>query len=248
MNVTIQPINEWRRFGMSAKSMHTRGARVGVRPPRDGVARAHRAGRYCAAVRHFTLIRHGKTVYNVEGLLNGDPSVPVHLTDEGQEQALGAREVVGGESFDVAVRTRFPRTLETLLIVLDGRDVPIEVFPELDDQHVGQMEGRPVGDYRRFRTEHGIEAAPPGGESRLDALARYVDGYQRLVDLDAEKPIVVTHDVTIRFMANAARGQDPIRGPIRHVPNASVTRLSEPELRTGLEVMRDHLKAETISQ
>lgn len=191
--------------------------------------------------RSFTLVRHGITNYNVEGILNSDPSVPVHLTDEGLEQAQRARARLANQVFDLAVHSRLPRTAETLRIILDGREPPIEVYPEFDDQRVGELEGHHVSKFREFRTKYGIEAAPPGGESRLDALARFTKGYQRLLDCGAVNVLVVIHDVTIRFVANAARGEDPIRGPVRHVPNASITRLSEPELRRAVDVMRERL-------
>ncbi len=189
--------------------------------------------------RAFTLVRHGMSSYNVEGILNGDPSVPVYLTDEGRAQSGRARDVLTHEVFDLGVHTEFPRTRETLMIVLDGRVPPIEVFPELNDQSLGDMEGRPMGEYREFRAKYGIGAPPPGGESRLDALARLTRGYERLLATDAAHPLVVTHDLTIRCLANAAQGEDPITGAIRHVPNASVTRLSEPELRAGIAVMKE---------
>lgn len=192
--------------------------------------------------RSFTLVRHGITNFNVEGVLNSDPSVPVHLTDEGQEQAQRARAILANEVFDLAVHSRLPRTEETLRIILDGREPPIEVYPEFDDQSMGEFEGCHVSTFREFRAKHGIEAAPPGGESRLDALERFTKGYRRLLDCGADNVLVVIHDVTIRFVANAARGDDPIRGPIRHVPNASITRLSEPELRRAIDVMDDRLK------
>ncbi|MGI9539557.1 MAG: histidine phosphatase family protein [Miltoncostaeaceae bacterium] len=191
--------------------------------------------------RAFTLVRHGITNYNVEGVLNSDPSVPVHLTDEGQEQARRTQELLAHQVFDLAVHSRLPRTEETLRIILDGQEPPIEVYPEFDDQSMGDFEGRHVSAFREFRAKYGIEAAPPGGESRLDALARFTKGYQRLLDCEAVNVLVVIHDVTIRFVANASRGDDPIRGPIRHVPNASITRLSEPELRRAIDVMDDRL-------
>ena len=51
------------------------------------------------------------------------------------------------------MRTRFPRTQQTIEILLEGRDVPVVVCPDLDDVRLGEFEGRSVDDYRRFRDE-----------------------------------------------------------------------------------------------
>ena len=38
-------------------------------------------------MRLFLLTRHGHSTLNSEGRINGDPSVPVHLTDQGRIEA-----------------------------------------------------------------------------------------------------------------------------------------------------------------
>lgn len=190
--------------------------------------------------RRFTLVRHGRSDYNRLGLVNGDPSVAVSLDAEGIAQCRRLAEELGGEVFDLAVRTRFSRTAESLAIILDNRDVPVVVFPELDDVHLGVFEGRPVEEYRAWRREHGPEERPPGeGESRIGALYRYAAGFARMADQDAARVLAVLHDVPIRFLANAIRDADPLDGPVTHVANASVLVVDEPAMRRGIGVMRD---------
>jgi broad specificity phosphatase PhoE len=191
--------------------------------------------------RTFALVRHGGTDYNARRRLNGDPSVPVHLTAEGREQVAALRGRIAGMPVDSGVRTRFPRTAETIAILLDGRDVPVVVCPDLDDVLLGEFEGASVDDYRRFRDERGEDARPRGGESRADALARYARGFERLLAMDARAPLVVTHDIPIRFLANAIGGEDPLDGPVHAVANASLMRVGEDEMRRGVAVMRERL-------
>jgi probable phosphoglycerate mutase len=193
------------------------------------------------AGRTFALVRHGGTDYNARRRLNGDPSVPVHLTAEGREQVAALRDRLAGEAFDVGVRTRFVRTQETIAILLAGRDVPVVVCPDLDDVLLGEFEGASVDDYRGFRDGHGEDARPRGGESRLDALARYARGFERLLGAAARNPLVVTHDIPIRFLANAIDGEDPLDGPVHAVANASLTRVREDEMRRGVAAMRERL-------
>ncbi len=191
--------------------------------------------------RTFALVRHGGTDYNAGRRLNGDPSVPVHLTDGGRAQVAELRDRIAGMPVDLGVRTRFPRTEQTIAILLEGRDVPVVVCADLDDVLLGEFEGRSVDDYRRFRDENGQEARPPGGESRLDALARYARGFARLLGVEAEAPLVVTHDIPIRFLANAIRGEDPLDGPVHAVANASLMTVGEDELRRGVAAMEERL-------
>ena len=191
--------------------------------------------------RTFALVRHGGTDYNLASRLNGDPSVPVHLTEQGREQVALLRDRVADMPIDLGVRTRFPRTEQTIAILLEGHDVPVVVCADLDDVLLGEFEGRSVEDYRRFRDENGQEARPRGGESRLDALARYTRGFERLLEVDARAPLVVTHDIPIRFLANAIAGEDPLEGSVHVVANASHLTVGEADMRRGVAAMRERL-------
>lgn len=190
----------------------------------------------------FLLVRHGQSEYNRAGLVNGDPSVTVPLDGEGRRQCAALAEQLGSQPVDLAVRTRFGRTAESLAILLAGRNVPVHVYPELDDVRLGVFEGGPVEEYRAWRRRATPSDPPPGeGESRLDALYRYAEGFQRMLDEDAEHVLAVLHDVPIRFLANAVRGEDPLDGSVTHVENASLLRLDEDAMYAGIGVMRDRL-------
>ncbi len=191
--------------------------------------------------RSFALVRHGQTDYNLAGRLNGDPSVPIPLNATGLAQVEALRPRVAALPVDAGISTRFPRTRQTLEILLEGRDVPCDVCQDLDDVLLGEMEGHPVQDYRAWRSENGPEAAPPGGESRLQVVARYARGFEWVLARPARFPLIVTHDIPIRFLRNAIAGQDPIEGPVRSIDNASLLVVSEPELRHGIDVMRARL-------
>lgn len=194
------------------------------------------------STRRFALVRHGRTDYNAQRRLNGDPAVPVALTSEGREQVRALRPAIARLPIDLAVRTRFPRTRQTLDLLLDGRDVPRVECPDLGDVRLGMFEGGSVDDYRRWRDENGPATRPPGGgESRLDVLARYTRGFERLLGARARFPLAVIHDVPIRFLANAANGDDPLDGPVRAVGNASLLIIDEPKMRRGVAEMRRRL-------
>jgi broad specificity phosphatase PhoE len=192
--------------------------------------------------RRFILVRHGRTTYNATHTLNGDPSVAVTLDDEGVRQARALRDRLAGLPIDLGVHTRFGRTRQTLEIALAGRDVPEAECADLDDVALGEFEGATAEAYRAWRTSLPQDARPPGGgESRVDVLVRYVRGFERLVAARAALPLVVTHDIPIRFLQNAMRGADPLDGPVTAVGNAAEIIVGERDLRRAITVMNDRI-------
>jgi broad specificity phosphatase PhoE len=193
--------------------------------------------------RRFTFVRHASTVYNDLHLLNGDPLLPVPLDAAGRVAALALGRRLAHCPFDLALHTRFARTRETLMLLLDRRhDVRIAVEPAFDDIDVGEFEGEHVRAYREWRAQHGPEQAMRGGESRLAALARYADACARLVARhDAECVLLVVHDQPIRFLHNALLRADPLDGPVRTVANLERLTVSDAEIGAALAVMRRRL-------
>jgi len=105
-------------------------------------------------VRLFVLSRHAETTLNHEHRINGDPSLEVGLTTEGEAQArlLGAE--VAGIAIELAVHTRFGRTRMTAALALEGRGVSLLEEPLFDDIDVGELEGRTIEDYRAWKRAH----------------------------------------------------------------------------------------------
>lgn len=189
--------------------------------------------------REFVLVRHGRTDYNALHRLNGDPAVTVSLDDVGRAQVQELRDALAGRGFDLGVHTRFGRTVETLDLLLAGRDVRRVECPDLDDVALGAFEGASADEYRTWRRAHPQDERPPGGgESRMDVLVRYVRGLERLLACPARAPLVVTHDIPIRFVANALAGDDPLDGRVTAVANASPLVVREPDLVRAVAAMR----------
>jgi broad specificity phosphatase PhoE len=193
--------------------------------------------------RRYTFVRHARTAYNVHGLLNGDPRIPVPISASGIVAAAALAPSFAHARIDLALHTRFARTRETLNILLGGRkDVPVAIDAMFDDVDVGEFEGRGIQSYRDWRAAHGLAEAMAGGESRLAALERYSDGCARLLARhDAERLLLVVHDVPIRFLHNALLRTDPLDGPVRTVANLERLTVSEAQLGAALGVMRRRL-------
>jgi broad specificity phosphatase PhoE len=171
--------------------------------------------------RLYVLARHGESTLNSENRINGDPAVPVALTEKGREEARLLGQQVAHIRLDVCICTRFTRTRETAEIALQGRDVPIEVEPLLDDIDVGDLEGLSIEDYRAWKREHTRRDPFPGGESLDAAARRYAQGFRKLLGRPETSVLVITHEIPVRYAINAADGSDDLDGPAHQLANAT---------------------------
>ncbi len=169
----------------------------------------------------YVLARHGESTLNFENRINGDPAVPVALTEKGRDEARLLGQQVAHVALELCIHTRFGRTLETAAIALEGRDVPFEEEPLLDDIDVGELEGQTLEDYRRWKRAHERSDPFPGGESLDDAARRYARAFQKLLDRPETSMLVVTHEIPVRYAINAADGSDKLDGPTRRLANAT---------------------------
>ena len=181
-------------------------------------------------MRLFCLTRHAHSALNLEGRVNGDPSVPVPLTEEGRLEAERLGHRLAALDLELCVHTRFGRTKETAEFILHGRDVPFLEEPLLDDIDVGELEGATLDDYRAWKRQHTRSDRFPGGESLDDAARRYARAFRRLLDRDEAATLVVCHEIPIRYAVNAAAGSDDLDAPEHSIPNATPYLFDEPAL------------------
>src|SRR5215203_3232941 len=105
-------------------------------------------------MRLFVLVRHGQSELNATRRVNGDPTVRVALTPEGEAEAEGLRLQVASVELGLCVHTRFGRTLETAQIAVASRRVPLLEQPLLDDIDVGDLDGQTIDEYRAWKRAH----------------------------------------------------------------------------------------------
>ena len=172
-------------------------------------------------MRLYVIARHGESTLNLERRVNGDPDVPVRLTERGREESRDLGIQVANVPLDLCVHTRFGRTLETAEIAVGGRGVPLACEPLLDDIDVGELEGRSIEDYRAWKREHTRADAFPGGESLDDAARRYARGFRSLLERPEGRVLVVCHEIPLRYALNAAGGSEELDGPVHQLRNAT---------------------------
>jgi broad specificity phosphatase PhoE len=186
-------------------------------------------------MRLFVISRHGESTLNIENRVNGDPGVPVALTDAGREEARLLGQQIAHITIDVCFHSRFGRTLETARIALGEREVPFVRDPLLDDIDVGELEGQTLDGYRAWKRAHTRADAFPGGESLDDAARRYARVFRGLLARSEQTILIVAHEIPLRYAINAADGSNELDGPTRHLANATPYLFDETALARAAE-------------
>jgi broad specificity phosphatase PhoE len=183
----------------------------------------------------YVISRHGESTLNLQNRINGDPAVPVALTETGGEEARRLGQQIRHVPIEVCIHTRFSRTRDTAAIALEGRDVPFEVEPLLDDVKVGELEGETVDEYRAWKRAHTRHDPFPGGESLDDAARRYAQAFRKLEQRPETSVLVVAHEIPLRYALNAADGSDDLDGPAHQLANATPYLFDRDALRRAIE-------------
>jgi broad specificity phosphatase PhoE len=182
------------------------------------------------------LARHAESEFSVRGLVNGDAARPGALTKRGREQARRLAGLIARDPVELCVVTEFGRTQETAALALEARGVPRLVMPELNDIRFGRFEGRTLEEYRGWAAVAPPEVAVRGGESRADAVARFVRGFRLVLARPEATVLVVTHGLPIRYVLDAVGGRTPTPR-VEQVALAEPFRLDAAELEGAIEVL-----------
>jgi broad specificity phosphatase PhoE len=191
-------------------------------------------------VRLLLLVRHGQSLFNVAGVVNGDPSLDRGLSDDGRAAAEGLGRQLAGVAIDLCVTSRFPRAQETALLALGDRagSIPHAVDMELDDVRIGELEGRTLGDYRAWKHAHQRSDRFPGGESLDEAALRFAGAFERLCARDADTILCVCHEIPVRYAVNAAAGSPDLDAPLHDVANAAPYLFEQAALQRAVHQLR----------
>ena len=180
------------------------------------------------------LARHGESVAGERGIVNGDPAADFPLTQRGRAQARALGDSLRDDRIDICFVSEFRRTRETAELALEGRRIPIEPLPELNDIVFGDYEGRTLADYRDWITTAGPAARPVGGESRAETVLRFAEAFRKILDRPEPVVLVVTHGLPIRYLLDARAGE-PIGLLITGVGNAEPHRFARADLASAVE-------------
>jgi 2,3-bisphosphoglycerate-dependent phosphoglycerate mutase len=148
----------------------------------------------------LVLIRHGKSLWNLENRFTGWVDVP--LVKEGEEEARHAAKRLGGINFHVAYTSVLARATKTLDIIVAtlGTDVPVIRDEALNERHYGDLQGLNKDETRKQYGEEQVhiwrrsyDVPPPNGEALKDTAARTVPFFERCIlgDIRQGKNVLV---------------------------------------------------------
>lgn len=90
----------------------------------------------------LTLVRHGQTTENIEGILQGQS--PGHLNQTGIEQAQALSLTLKAEDYDLIVCSDLLRTKLTADIINKDMRLPVTYTPLLRERDWGEFTGREI--------------------------------------------------------------------------------------------------------
>lgn len=153
------------------------------------------------------LARHGQTNYNDLHLCNSDPTVDVHLTQEGIKQAEALANKLKQVHLDYIFTSELPRTQQTAAIVNQFHNLKIEIDARLGDHRSG-FEGRPFKELSDAldAAEDEWTARFNGGESIEDIKSRAADFIADLRTKDYDAVLIVTSQWVIRAVVAVIQG------------------------------------------
>ena len=151
------------------------------------------------------LIRHGESVSNASGHVQGQEDV--ELSDTGREQANAvaswSRALLGAADappVDELWSSPLRRARETAEAIAAATGLPLRIDDELRELHAGIFQGHLWADLEARFPEAvaqwrsgDADFAIPGGESRAQLAARGRAALERLADRPARGMIVVAH-------------------------------------------------------
>ena len=118
-------------------------------------------------MRLLLLARHGQSLLNVDGVVNGDPARDRGLSPLGVEEGQRLAAQIAATAIDMCVTSSFPRAQETARLALAAHadTLRTETDPNLDDIRIGDLEGRTLAEYRAWKRGRSRDEPFPGGES-----------------------------------------------------------------------------------
>ncbi len=155
----------------------------------------------------IALLRHGKTVWNEEGRIQGRKNSP--LSEKGASQVHDWGQFIGKYSIDHIIASDLGRVKETVAIIRQYcNPVSVEWKQELREQAWGEWEGKSFGELKTEQPEElaaqirrGWDFRPPGGESRKEVLQRALPVIEDTIrGHSGKRVLIVSHEGIVKSL------------------------------------------------
>lgn len=150
----------------------------------------------------LTIVRHGETEENVNGIAQG--WLPGKLTSRGMAQIDALGRSLSSEKIDVIFSSDLSRTKKTAEAILNYVHAPVHYVSELRERNHGIFQGRPRAEYYSAVSESGTpwtKYRPEGGESIEDVYGRASRFVDHVYETHPDKRVlIVTHGGVARCL------------------------------------------------
>lgn len=154
----------------------------------------------------FYLVRHGRTEWNEQGLLQGGGNSP--LTKQGIESAKLTGKALAKIPFVAAYSSMLQRAIETAEYILENTNTPLFCHSGLNELFFGSWEGRSVEElsllpeFRQMRKKPGEYLAQSNQGETYDKLAKRVltTLHDIISKYSSGNILIVSHGHTLRML------------------------------------------------
>jgi broad specificity phosphatase PhoE len=179
--------------------------------------------------RTLFFVRHGQTTWNVEQRLPGQlPGVP--LNETGRQQAARLGESLSAIPISAIITSPLERAYDTAAYLAKGRNLEIQLEPDLMDTNVGPWAGKLIKDVSRDDPAWKAyvkdpTVAPEGVETFPQLQNRVVAAVERWLTRDdiGAYPVFVGHGDVVKLLMAYYTGLSAARAGSLNVDNASAS-------------------------
>jgi isoleucyl-tRNA synthetase len=163
----------------------------------------------------FIFVRHGEAESNANNKVNSDPSLPVHLTEKGREEAEKAADKIS--KIDVMYVSPYLRTKETAQIIAKAKgfdEGKIQEDERLVELNFGDLDGKPYTEFLEYEEKFisSYDTKLPNGESYNDAKRRFGNFlYEINARHEGQHIVVVTHGMGLESATALMEGANMAR-------------------------------------
>jgi probable phosphoglycerate mutase len=185
-------------------------------------------------------IRHGESLFNAEGRIQGQ--LDTELSPHGIRQSEAVGEFLADKALDAIVASPLARAMMTAQPLAAATGLEIRRDDRLMEIHAGVFQGlcwheideRFPDEMRRWRS-HDPDFVLPGGESRRELMERGHAALEDIRRLDAKRVAVIAHGGVLTAGFKGLLGIPADRNPFA-LANCSISKLvwkdGRPQLRT----------------
>lgn len=146
---------------------------------------------------HITLLRHGESTGNAQGVYQGRAEFELSVRGQSQTQALAKYWLSRGTTFDQLISSPQTRARQTAQLISDELGIPLKFDENWQEIDNGELAGKKVEEVV-FHHPHGDILTPynaigNSGESNWDLFMRAGQVVKDLVDLQGGDYLVVSH-------------------------------------------------------